>query len=45
MTSADSEARMWPTCGLFCTVMPHTYIEALPGVTGTNSRFSRVSVS
>src|SRR5436309_7154747 len=36
---------MWPTCGLSWTVMPHTYIPTRPGVTGTNSRFSRVSVS
>ena len=36
---------MCPTCGLFCTVMPQTYMVTRPGVTGTNSRFSRVSVS
>ena len=36
---------MWPTCGLFCTVMPHTYMPTWFGLTGTNSRFSRVSVS
>ena len=36
---------MWPTCGLSCTVMPHTYMLTRPGVTGANSRFSRVSVS
>ncbi len=45
MTSPDSAARTCPTCGLFWTVIPHTYMPARPGVTGTNSRRSRVSVS
>src|SRR6516225_7992885 len=36
---------MWPMCGGACTVAPHRYTDAFPGVRGVNSRTARAAVS
>ena len=35
----------WPMCGGACTVAPHRYTDARPGVIGVNSRTARAAVS
>src|SRR5215469_2927620 len=36
---------MWPMCGGACTVAPHRYTDAFPGMSGVNSRTARAAVS
>ena len=44
-TSKHTAERRWPMCGGACTVAPHRYIDASPGVSGVNSRTARAAVS
>ena len=44
-TSKHTADRRWPMCGGACTVAPHRYTDAWPGVIGVNSRTARVAVS
>src|SRR5262249_25823520 len=43
--SLATAERRWPTCGLSCTVMPHTYMPTLPGTTGSKDRLPRLCAS
>ena len=44
-TSKTTAERRWPICGGACTVAPHRYTDAWPGVIGVNSRTARAAVS
>ena len=44
-TSKHTAERRWPMCGGACTVAPHRYTDAWPGVIGVNSRTARAAVS
>ena len=44
-TSKHTADLRWPMCGGACTVAPHRYTDACPGVIGANSRTARAAVS